>query len=65
MYLITELGNTIVGYEVTYDSTIHLKEIFDIGSHGAGRPVPANAAASEIVVSVSFLLKENKPTMKN
>lgn len=54
MYLITELGNTIVGYEVTYDSTIHFKEIFDIGSHGAGRPVPANAAASEIVVSVSL-----------
>lgn len=53
MYLITELGNTIVGYQVTYDSTIHLKQIFEIGAHGEGRPVPNNAAASEIVVSVS------------
>ncbi|KAM3511700.1 hypothetical protein MY11210_004657 [Beauveria gryllotalpidicola] len=51
MYVITELANTIVGYEVTYDDTIHLTEIFDIGVHGEGRPVPATAAASEIVVS--------------
>lgn len=52
MYLITELGNTIVGYEVTYTDGIHLQEIFDIGAHGEGKPVPDNAAASEIVVSV-------------
>ncbi|KAM3464842.1 hypothetical protein MY5147_007616 [Beauveria neobassiana] len=51
MYLVTELGNTIVGYEVTYDDTIHFTEIFDIGVHGEGRAVPTTAAASEIVVS--------------
>ncbi|KAM3502152.1 hypothetical protein MY10362_005049 [Beauveria mimosiformis] len=51
MYLITELGNTIVGYEVTYGDSMRLTEIFDIGVHGEGRAVPATAAASEIVVS--------------
>lgn len=53
-YLITELGNTIVGYEVTYGDSIQLKEIFTIGVHGEGKPVPDNAAASEVVVSVSL-----------
>lgn len=61
MYLITEIGNTIVGYEVTYDDSIHFKEIFDIGAHGEGRPVPENAAASEIVVSVSNLHQRRGP----
>ncbi|KAM3445561.1 hypothetical protein NHJ13734_000262 [Beauveria thailandica] len=52
MYLITELGNTIVGYEVAYSNdAMHLTEIFDIGVHGEGRDVPTTAAASEIVVS--------------
>lgn len=55
MYLIHELDNTIVGYEVTYKSnSIQLKEIFSIGAHGEGKPVPNNAAASEVVVSVSW-----------
>ncbi|OAA68870.1 3-carboxymuconate cyclase [Cordyceps fumosorosea ARSEF 2679] len=52
LYLITELGNTIVGYDVGYEGAgISLKEIFDIGVHGEGRQVPDKAAASEIVVS--------------
>jgi 6-phosphogluconolactonase (cycloisomerase 2 family) len=54
MYLITELDNTIVGYEVTYDSSIQFNDLFTIGVHGEGKPVPDNAAASEVVVSVSF-----------
>ncbi|TQV96172.1 extracellular aldonolactonase [Cordyceps javanica] len=70
MYLITELGNTIVGYEVTYEEkSIQFKEIFDIGVHGEGKPVPQSAAASEIVVSADnkFLIatsrRENSTTV--
>lgn len=66
MYLITELGNTIVGYDVTYGgNTINLKQIFSIGAHGEGKPVPANAAASEVVVSVRSFEEEKSAGQKN
>ncbi|ATY64245.1 3-carboxymuconate cyclase [Cordyceps militaris] len=51
MYVVTELGNTIIGFEVTYGDTIQLKEIFNIDVHGEGKGVIATAAASEVIVS--------------
>lgn len=55
MYLVTELANTIIGYEVTYPpGGIEFKELFNIGSHGAGKPVSEAVYAAEILVSVSL-----------
>ncbi|KAI1042862.1 hypothetical protein LB505_001087 [Fusarium chuoi] len=52
MYLVTELANTIIGYEVVYGGDfIRLKEIWNSGIHGEGKDVPQGAAAAEIVVS--------------
>ncbi|KAF9772404.1 hypothetical protein IL306_009886 [Fusarium sp. DS 682] len=52
MYLVTELANTIVGYEVIYGGEfIRFKEIWNSGSHGEGKDVPQGAAAAEIIVS--------------
>lgn len=57
MYLVTELASTIIGYEVTYPAgSIKFRELFNIGSHGAGKPVSKTAYASEVVVSVSAIL---------
>lgn len=54
MYLVTELANTIVGYEVVYGGEfIAFKEIWNSGVHGEGKDVPQGAAAAEIAVSVS------------
>ncbi|TFB03612.1 putative 6-phosphogluconolactonase [Trichoderma ghanense] len=51
-YLVTELGNTIIGYDVTYpNGQIKLSEIFNIPSHGAGPAEPSSYAAAEVVVS--------------
>ncbi|KAH7238237.1 Lactonase, 7-bladed beta-propeller-domain-containing protein [Fusarium tricinctum] len=52
MYLLTELANTIVGYEVVYGGKfIAFKEIWSGGIHGKGKDVPQGAAAAEIAVS--------------
>ncbi|KAI1015112.1 hypothetical protein LB503_003933 [Fusarium chuoi] len=52
MYLVNELANTIIGYEVVYGGDfIRLKEIWNSGIHGEGKDVPQGAAAAEIVVS--------------
>ncbi|KAI5463400.1 Lactonase, 7-bladed beta-propeller-domain-containing protein [Mariannaea sp. PMI_226] len=52
MYLVTELGNTIVGYEVVYGKDgISFTEVWTSGIHGKGKSVPKGAAASEITVS--------------
>ncbi|KAK5998606.1 putative 6-phosphogluconolactonase -like protein [Cladobotryum mycophilum] len=71
-YLVTEMGNTIVGYQVTYPSgSIKFTQIFDIPSHGKGTQVPSSAAASEVVVSPdgNFLIvssrAENTLTIPN
>jgi 6-phosphogluconolactonase (cycloisomerase 2 family) len=54
MYLVTELANTIVGYEVVYGGKfIAFKEIWSGGIHGKGKDVPQGAAAAEIAISVS------------
>ncbi|KAJ4269964.1 hypothetical protein NW762_001635 [Fusarium torreyae] len=52
MYLVTELSNTILGYEVTYGGGfISFKEVWSSGIHGEGKDVPQGAAAAEIAVS--------------
>lgn len=56
MYLVTELGNTVVGYEVTYaDESIAFEEVWTSGIHGKGNHVPTGGAASEIIISVRNL----------
>ncbi|UKZ73864.1 hypothetical protein TrVFT333_001518 [Trichoderma virens FT-333] len=51
-YLVTELGNTIIGYNVTYpNGQIKFTEIFNIPSHGQGPAEPSSYAAAEVVVS--------------
>ncbi|KAF4999248.1 hypothetical protein FGRMN_2612 [Fusarium graminum] len=52
MYLVTELANTIVGYEVVYGGKfITFREIWSSGIHGEGKDVPRDAAAAEIALS--------------
>ncbi|KAF6524512.1 hypothetical protein HZS61_013011 [Fusarium oxysporum f. sp. conglutinans] len=52
MYLVTELANTIIGYEVVYGGEfIRFKEMWNSGIHGEGKDVPQGAAAAEIVIS--------------
>jgi 6-phosphogluconolactonase (cycloisomerase 2 family) len=56
MYLVTELANTIVGYEVVYGGGfIVFREVWSSGIHGKGNNIPQGAAAAEIAVSVSEL----------
>ena len=52
-YLINELANVIIGYEVTYNNGIQLKQLFSQGTHGKGTTNKKGASGSEIVVSVS------------
>lgn len=55
MYLVSELSNTISGYEVSYpEGEISLEEVFVIPSHGEAEEVPEGAAAAEILASVSL-----------
>ncbi|KAG6188286.1 hypothetical protein E4U36_007015 [Claviceps purpurea] len=63
MYLVTELANTIIGYQVTYRrASVQFRELFTIGTHGAGNPVPSGAAAAEIAVSpdANFLIVSSR-----
>ena len=54
MYLISELTNTITGYDITYgEEGPTFDESFVIPTHGEGEEVPEGAAAAEILVSVS------------
>ncbi|KAI1420931.1 putative isomerase YbhE [Xylaria sp. FL1777] len=52
-YLVTELGNTIVGYEVLYNKnkTLSFSELFTIPTHGDDRELVSTAAAGEVVVT--------------
>jgi 6-phosphogluconolactonase (cycloisomerase 2 family) len=65
LYLISELANTITGYEVTYSpSSLAFKEVFKVPTHGEGTTVAASVSAAEIILSVSlgiqrFLLGPN------
>lgn len=56
-YLVSELANTITGYEVTYygegeEEKLDFGELFTLGTHGEGRLIPEGAAAAEIQVTV-------------
>lgn len=63
-YLVSELANTITGYEVLYNdnATLSFTELFAIGTHGDGNSVPAGAAAAEITTSpdARFLLVSSR-----
>ncbi|TQS33395.1 hypothetical protein Golomagni_06262 [Golovinomyces magnicellulatus] len=50
-YLINELVNVIIGYEVSYSNGIQLKQLFSQGTHGKGTTNKQGASGSEIVVS--------------
>lgn len=56
MYILTELSNRIIGYEITYNkgNTLGFTEISQIGTHGKDKSVPKGAFSSEILISVSF-----------
>ncbi|KAF5020775.1 hypothetical protein F66182_7203 [Fusarium sp. NRRL 66182] len=52
MYVVTELGNTILGYQVAYGGGFMIfKEIWSSGVHGEGKAIPSGAATAELVVS--------------
>ncbi|KAI0161050.1 putative isomerase YbhE [Hypoxylon sp. FL1284] len=55
-YLISELGNTITGYQVVYpedpdNKTLGFNELFVIPSHGEPTELPEGTGAAEIVLS--------------
>ena len=54
-YVITELSNQILGFNVTYkpDGTLGFEQIYVSGTHGLNETVPAGAAGGEIAISVS------------
>jgi 6-phosphogluconolactonase (cycloisomerase 2 family) len=54
-YLLCELGNTVIVYEVGYkaDKALRFTQVYVTGTHGENEIVPKAAAAAEIVLSVS------------
>jgi 6-phosphogluconolactonase (cycloisomerase 2 family) len=56
-YLVSELANTITGYEVLYhaNKTLGFSELFIMPVHGDNRTIPATTGAGEIHVTVSSL----------
>lgn len=53
-YLVTELGNTILGYSVTYrEGFLVFQQVYESSTHGKGEDVPYYVGAAEIIVSVS------------
>jgi 6-phosphogluconolactonase (cycloisomerase 2 family) len=57
LYLVTELDNSLRGYDVTYsiNGTILFSEFFEGSTYGGSTP-PAGSKAAEIAISVSFYL---------
>jgi len=53
MYLISELVNTITGYEMMYNAnkTIGFKQFYLSGIFGEGKKVPEQVTAAEILIS--------------
>ncbi|KAL2264315.1 hypothetical protein VTK26DRAFT_7281 [Humicola hyalothermophila] len=52
LYVVTELANTIIGFEVTYsDDGLSLSEVYSSNTHGGTDPLPEEAKAAEITVS--------------
>lgn len=61
-YLVTELGNTILGYRVEYgDGTMTFEQVYESSTHGEGNEAPASASAAEILVSVRGFLIHGNP----
>ena len=54
LYVVHELSNTLVGYEVTYgaNDTLSFRQVYNATTHGDANPLPAGTAAAEIVASV-------------
>ncbi|KAI0431623.1 Lactonase, 7-bladed beta-propeller-domain-containing protein [Xylaria sp. FL1042] len=52
-YLVSELANTITGYEVSYnkDKTLSFSELFTIPSHGDDRELVNTTAVAEVLVT--------------
>ncbi|KAI1386637.1 putative isomerase YbhE [Hypoxylon trugodes] len=52
-YLVSELANTITGYEVIYNDndTLSFNELFYIPTHGEEKTLPEGTGAAEILVS--------------
>jgi len=56
MYLVSELANTVTGFEIKYaNDGLSFTELFKIPTHGEGEEVPTTAAAAELLVSVRTL----------
>ncbi len=55
LYLVSELANSITGYEVTYNknNTLSFAQFYLSSSHGLNTPAPASAKVAEILASVS------------
>ncbi|KAK4193768.1 Lactonase, 7-bladed beta-propeller-domain-containing protein [Podospora australis] len=51
LYVINELANTLIGFQVTYGDGLTLTEIYHDTTHGNGKAVPAGTAAAEITFS--------------
>jgi len=53
MYVVTEIGNTLTGYKVTYNknNTLGFDVIYEAGSFGLDVPVPVGAATAEVHIS--------------
>lgn len=53
LYLLSELANSITGYEVLYNknNTLSFSQVYLSSSHGIGNTVPSGAAAAEILLS--------------
>ena len=57
MYLVTELSNSLLGYEVTYSGgDIKFKQFWSSGTWGKGKTVPSGTASAEVIVSVSWII---------
>ena len=63
LYVLNELSNTIVGYDVTYNrnSTLGFTQLFSTSSHGDDTTRPNGTTAAEILLSVSHSLASPVP----
>lgn len=57
-YLLCELANTIIVYQVSYetDGMLEFAQVYVTGTHGEDGTVPRGAAAAEIIISVGTVL---------
>lgn len=56
LYLVTEISNMVLGYEVQWDNAhVNFNKIYESGTFGSVA-TPSNAAASEILLTVNLSL---------